>query len=299
MSPRLILFVVPFFIATFLGEAWLRKRKGLSFDAKDGWVSVASGLGFLLISLVLHGGMYRVTEVLYAHRFVELGNSWPVWALALVADDFAFYWAHRISHQVRFFWATHEAHHSSEQYTLTTALRQPWTEPLLFVFWLPLPLLGFSPAMVFLAHTISLVYQYGIHTELVGKLGPLEWIFNTPSHHRVHHGSNARYIDKNHGGILIVWDRLFGTFQVEDEAPVYGLVTKLDRNEVVHVAFHEWKKIVRDLRAARTLRGRFASVFGRTGTDYLACERVPAARAPDARAPAANAAQDAGAVAAE
>jgi sterol desaturase/sphingolipid hydroxylase (fatty acid hydroxylase superfamily) len=282
MSPRLILVVVPFFILTFVGEAWLRKRKGMPFDVTDGKVSVLSGVGFLVINLLLHGGMVGLMTILYEHRLFELGSSWPIWALALVADDFSFYWAHRLSHEIRFFWATHEAHHSSEQYTLTTALRQPWTEPLAFVFWLPMPLLGFSPAMVLFAHTVSLVYQYGIHTELVGKLGPLEWIFNTPSHHRVHHGSNARYVDKNHGGILIVWDRLFGTFQVEDEAPAYGLVTKLDRNEVVHVAFHEWKKIARDVRAARTMRGRFTALFGRTGTDYLACERVAILPRPDA-----------------
>ena len=277
MSPRLILLIAPFFIVTFVVEAWLRRRRGLLFDRRDGFVSVMSGVGFLALNLVLHGGMYGLTAWLYEHRLVELGSSWPIWALALVADDFTFYWAHRLSHEIRFFWATHEAHHSSEQYTLTTALRQPWTEPVAFLFWLPMPLLGFSPAMVFFAHTVSLVYQYGIHTELVGKLGPLEWIFNTPSHHRVHHGSNPRYIDKNHGGILIVWDRLFGTFQIEDEAPVYGLTKKLDRNEIVHVAFHEWKKIAADLRRARTARGVASVLFGRTGSDYLACEATPTA----------------------
>ena len=282
MSPTVILAIAPFFILTFLAEAWLRKRRGLSFDRKDGFVSVMSGVGFLVINLALHGGMYGLTQVLYDHRLVDLGSAWPIWALALVVDDFVFYWAHRLSHEIRFFWATHEAHHSSEQYTLTTALRQPWTEPVAFLFWLPMPLLGFSPAMVFFAHTVSLVYQYGIHTELVGKLGPLEWLFNTPSHHRVHHGSNPRYIDKNHGGILIVWDRLFGTFQIEDEQPVYGLTTKLERNEVVHVALHEWKKIAADVRRARTWRGRFSALFGRTGSDYLACERTSFGHRPSA-----------------
>lgn len=274
MSPRLILVIAPLFILTFLLEAWLRKRRGLPFDTRDGFVSVMSGVGFLVINLALYGAMYGLTAFIYEHRLFDLGDSWPVWALALVVDDFSFYWAHRLSHEIRFFWATHEAHHSSEQYTLTTALRQPWTEPVAFLFWLPMPLLGFSPAMVFFAHTVSLVYQYWIHTELIDKLGPLEWIFNTPSHHRVHHGSNARYIDKNHGGILIVWDRLFGTFQLEDEKVVYGLTKKLEKNEIVHVAFHEWKHIARDLRAARTWRGRVRAVFGRTGTDYLACERT-------------------------
>jgi len=135
------------------------------------------------------------------------------------------------------------------------------------------PLLGFRPEMILAAHTISLVYQYWIHTELVGRLGVLEWLLNTPSHHRVHHGSNPQYIDKNHGGIFIVWDRLFGTFEPEVERPVYGLTKPLEKRDVVHVAFNEWIAIARDLRRARTLRGRLNVVFGRTGTDYLACER--------------------------
>jgi len=274
MSPALVSLFVPLFVATFLGEAWLRKRRGLGFDGKDGRTSVALGFGFLVINVALQGLTLGLFQVLYQqHRLFDLGTGAWVWALALVADDLVFYVAHRTSHEVRFFWATHEAHHSSEQYTLTTALRQPWTEPLGTLFWLPLPLLGFRPEMILAAHTISLVYQYWIHTELVGRLGVLEWFLNTPSHHRVHHGSNPQYIDKNHGGIFIVWDRLFGTFEPEVERPVYGLTKPLEKRDLVHVAFNEWIAIARDLRRARTLRGRLNVVFGRTGTDYLACER--------------------------
>ena len=282
MSPLVFVFAAPFFIVTFLGEAWLRKRRGLSFDARDGARSVGMGGVFLLINLALQGVTFALFQVLYEHRFVDLGNAWYLWPLAVVADDFVFYWAHRASHEVRFFWATHEAHHSSEQYTLTTALRQPWTEPLLTVFWLPLPLLGFRPEMVLVAHSISLLYQYGIHTELVSKLGPLEWLFNTPSHHRVHHGSNPQYIDKNHAGILIVWDRLFGTFELEHEDVIYGLTKPLVKKDMVHASFNEWLAIGRDLRRARTWKGRVRAVFGRTGTDYLACETAPPVASPDA-----------------
>ena len=128
--------------------------------------------------------------------------------------------------------------------------------------------------MILAAHTVSLIYQYWIHTELVNKVGVLEWALNTHSHHRVHHGSNPRYIDKNHGGILIVWDRLFGTFEPEMEAPVYGLTKPLVRKDALHASFNEWIAIVRDVSRARTWRGRLNAIFGRTGTDYLECERA-------------------------
>ncbi len=205
-----------------------------------------------------------------------------MWVAALLVDDLVFYWAHRFSHEIRFFWATHEAHHSSEQYTLTTALRQPWTEPLAMVFWIPMPLLGFRPEMIIASHAISLLYQYWIHTELIDRLGPLEWIMNTPSHHRVHHGSNPRYIDKNHAGIFIVWDRLFGTFQLEDEKPVYGLTRALLKKDVLHASFHEWIAIARDVRLAGSLRERLSAVFGRTGRIAVAArnEQAPGQAVP-------------------
>jgi sterol desaturase/sphingolipid hydroxylase (fatty acid hydroxylase superfamily) len=278
----LILFAIPFFIATLLGEAWLRRRRNMGFDAKDGWTSVGLGIGNLLINLGIQGVQLGVSTFLFEYRVVDLGTGPLAWALLILADDFVFYWAHRVSHECRFFWATHEAHHSSEQYTLTTAVRQPWTHLPVLIFWMPLPLLGFRPEMILVAHTISLIYQYWIHTELVGRLGPLEWVLNTPSHHRVHHGSNARYIDKNHGGIFIVWDRLFGTFQVEDEPVVYGLTKPLARRDIFTVAFNEWIAIARDLTRARGLVQAAHLVFGHPAR--LAREREAAAAPPTNRA---------------
>jgi sterol desaturase/sphingolipid hydroxylase (fatty acid hydroxylase superfamily) len=269
---RFIFFLIPFFIVTFVGEAWVRRKKGVGFDRKDGVLSSAIGVGNLLINFAFKGVQLVIAVWLYERRLVDLGTGVLAYALALVADDFVFYWAHRISHEVRFFWATHEVHHSSEQYTLTTALRQPWTHIPLSIFWMPLPLFGFRPDILIAVHTVSLVYQYGLHTELVGKLGPLEWIMNTPSHHRVHHGSNPRYIDKNHGGIFIVWDRLFGTFQVEDEKPVYGLTKPLESTGLLFVVFHEWIAIVRDVRRARGVRQAARLVFGHPAK--LAAERA-------------------------
>ena len=274
----LILFAIPFFLATLLGEAWLRRRRNMGFDTKDGWTSVGLGVGNLLINLAVQGAQLALSTVLFEHRLVDLGTGPLAWALLILADDFVFYWAHRVSHECRFFWATHEAHRSSEQYTLTTALRQPWTHLPVLVFWMPLPLLGFRPEMILVAHTISLIYQYWIHTELIGRLGPLEWLLNTPSHHRVHHGSNARYIDKNHGGIFIFWDRLFGTFQEEDEPVVYGLTKPLARRDIVTVAFHEWIAIARDLTRARGVRQAARLVFGHPAR--LAREREAAVKRP-------------------
>jgi sterol desaturase/sphingolipid hydroxylase (fatty acid hydroxylase superfamily) len=261
MSP-LILLAIPFFAVTVVGEAWLRRRRGMPFDRSDGATSLALGLGNVLVNLAIRGAHLGVSTALFERRVVDAGTGALAWVLLFIADDFVFYWSHRASHVIRFFWATHEVHHSSEQFTLTTALRQPWTHIPVLVFWLPLPLLGFRPEMILVVQTLSLLYQYAIHTELAPKLGPLEWVLSTPSHHRVHHGSNARYLDKNYGAVLIVWDRLFGTFQEEDERPVYGLTKPLERRDLLTVAFHEWIAIARDLSAARSVRDALRLLFG-------------------------------------
>jgi sterol desaturase/sphingolipid hydroxylase (fatty acid hydroxylase superfamily) len=282
----LILFAIPFFLATLIGEAWLRHRRRLGFDVRDAATSVGLGIGNLLINVAVQGAQLALSTAVYEHRIFDMGTSPLAWAVLLLADDFVFYWAHRVSHVCRFFWATHEAHHSSEQFTLTTALRQPWTHLPVVLFWLPLPLLGFRPEMILVAHTISLIYQYWIHTELIGRLGPLEWVLNTPSHHRVHHGSNARYLDRNYAGILIVWDRLFGTFQVEDEPVVYGLTKPLERRDILTVAFHEWIAIGRDLARGGGVGRAFRMVFGHPAR--LAVEREAEASARAAAAPRAS-----------
>ncbi len=278
----LILFAIPFFLATLIGEAWLRRRRRLAFDTKDAVTSVGLGLGNLLINLATAGAQLALSTVIFEHRVFDMGTGPLAWALLLLADDFVFYWAHRVSHVCRFFWATHEAHHSSEQFTLTTALRQPWTHLPVILFWLPLPLLGFRPEMILVAHTVSLIYQYWIHTELIGRLGPLEWVLNTPSHHRVHHGSNERYLDKNYAGILIVWDRLFGTFQVEDEPVVYGLTKPLVKRDILTVAFNEWIAIGRDLARGGGVARAARMVFGHPAR--LAEERDAEAKAVARRA---------------
>ena len=161
--------------------------------------------------------------------------------LLFFADDLAYYWFHRISHVSRVFWASHVVHHSSTHFNLSTALRQTWVPMTYLPFWLPLLLVGFPPWMVLLAQSWSLIYQFGLHTERIGRLPrPIEFVFNTPIHHRVHHGANEQYLDRNYGGILIIWDRLFGSFIREEERVRYGLTKNIDTFNPVKVAFGEY-----------------------------------------------------------
>ena len=184
-------------------------------------------------------------------------DAWWAWLLLFLGDDLAYYWFHRISHVSRFFWASHIVHHSSQHFNLSTALRQTWVPMTYLPFWLPLLLLGFPPWMVLLAQSWSLIYQFGLHTERIGRLPwPLEAVFNTPSHHRVHHGANEQYLDRNYAGILIIWDRLFGTFIPESERVRYGLTKNITTFNPVRVAFGEYAALARDLRAAKGWRLR-------------------------------------------
>ena len=186
------------------------------------------GLGNVVVAALTKGAAVAVFFAAYEHRIFDLGTGAAAWLLLFFAEDLCYYWFHRVHHEVRFFWAAHVNHHSSRHYNLSTALRQSWTTPLTGpIFWVPLALLGFHPFMILTAQAVSLIYQFWIHTELIGRLGPLEWVLNTPSHHRVHHGSNVEYLDRNYGGILIVWDRLFGSFEPERAAVDYGLTKNI------------------------------------------------------------------------
>ena len=187
---------------------------------------------------IFNVGISGVTKLLsipfyawiYEHRLADVGRPDQLWSwlVLLFAEDLCYYWFHRLHHEVRFLWAAHVDHHSSERFNLSTALRQPLLTPITGpIFWAPLALIGFSPAMILTAQAWSLLYQFWIHTETIDRLGPLEWVMNTPSHHRVHHGANLAYLDRNHAGIFIVWDRLFGTYQRERERVVYGLTKNL------------------------------------------------------------------------
>jgi len=209
------------------------------------------------VAAVVTGGVAVTTtwaarttpERLWRHRFLPASGTGP-WALALaiVGWDFIYYWNHRFMHESRYMWAVHVVHHSSEHYNLSTALRQPVADALgTSVPYGALCLFGIAPDLIVAARGVNLLYQFSITTETIDRLGPPEAVLNTPSHHRVHHGSNSRYIDRNHGSILIVWDRLFGTFEPEDERPVYGLTKNIDTFNPGRIATHEYAEMLRDV----------------------------------------------------
>jgi len=246
-----LLLMAPVFAVCMAAEAWHLARRGRQ-SYTLGQVStnialalshaIADGLTWALVLGLFYG--------LYQHRLFEIPATAGSLLLLLVLQDFCYYWFHRSSHRIRWMWASHVTHHSSETMNLATALRQSLTYPVsgMWLFWLPLAWLGFKPETVVLVVAISLAYQFFVHTESIGKLpGWFEAVFNTPSHHRVHHARNAQYIDRNYAGVLIIWDRMFGTFVPETEAPEYGIVRQIRTRNPLVMMFHEWLDMFRDV----------------------------------------------------
>lgn len=254
--PNLIHYAIPFFIITLIIEVIVDVReKTNAYETKDAITSLTMGIGNVLLGLISKTLVFAVFIYLYANfRVFTVPFAWWAWILLLFIEDFVYYWFHRVSHESRFFWASHVVHHSSQKYNLSTALRQTWSGGFLaFVFWLPLPLLGFHPVMILAQMSISLIYQYWIHTELIKKMPHwFELIFNTPSHHRVHHATNPQYLDRNHAGIFIFWDKWFGSFEPEVEKPKYGLVKNISSFNPLYVAFHEWIAMFKDIFTSKT-----------------------------------------------
>lgn len=265
--PFFLLFVVVEALAAYFLEDE-RPDGSPRYDRRDAVTSVSLGS----VSVVTMALWKLLGLAVYTVLFVHVApwqlpvDAWWTVVLAVLGVDFFFYWAHRVAHRVRLVWATHQAHHSSEQFNFSTALRQKWNNSHELVIWAPLPLLGVPPALVFLGFSLSLVYQFFVHTERIRTLWrPVELVLNTPSHHRVHHGSDPEYLDRNYGGILIVWDRLFGTFQPELHRPTYGLTSPVGTYHVLRLQTHEYAAIARDVRGAPTLRAKLGYVFGPPG----------------------------------
>lgn len=248
MPPAVLYYAIPGFVALLSLEAWFsyKENKHL-YETKDTWSSLALGIGNVIIGFATKAMIFGLFVLLYQYRIFNLNESnWWYWLLLFFADDFSYYWFHRVSHNVNWFWASHVVHHSSQRYNLAAALRQTWTGNLTgsFLFWAWMPLIGFHPVWILFMQQISLIYQFWIHTETVTTLPkPFEYVLNTPSHHRVHHGSDLKYLDRNHGGILIIWDRVFGTFQPEEERPTYGLTRNINSFNPVVIALKTWGEL--------------------------------------------------------
>ena len=258
------------FMALEYGASRLLHRAPETHDVRETAASFGLALGQNVLRFALAGATAAALTAVHRVRLLGFDQATPLAIAALfLASEFVYYWHHRISHRVRWFWANHSVHHSATRLNLTAAIRLGWTGSISghVLFLAPLVLIGFSPFAVLAVIGVNLFYQLFIHSQLVPRLGPLEWVLNTPTHHRVHHATNPGCLDKNYGGVLIVFDRLFGTFA---RAPAgeplrYGLVGRVPTNNPVRIAFREWAAMVRDLMQARSWRARFRALLAPPG----------------------------------
>lgn len=268
-----VTYAAPFFILTIVIEMaalkWLDHDDNVTgYSLKDARTSISMGVVSLVFLTIFKVITFFAFIALYTYvaPFHLPVDTWWYWVLVILGVDLGYYWHHRFSHRVRIAWAGHQAHHSSEFMNFGTALRQKWNPWFEFFFWAPLPLLGFSPWTLYVAFGVNLIYQFYVHTELIDRLPrPIEFIFNTPSHHRVHHGSEPEYLDTNYGGILIIWDRIFRSFVAEKQRPKYGLTTQVDTYNLLKLQYGDYVKIVRDVRSTPSWKSKLGYIFGPPG----------------------------------
>lgn len=258
-------------VALILAELLWRVRRGHGYDARTALATFGLILGnipFGALNAMVLGTIFPTLSSL-APWHLPL-DDWRSWVLGFFAVEFAYYWFHRASHRIRWMWATHSVHHSAEQLTLLSSFRLGWTNLLSagWIFYAPLMLAGFPPALVFALLAFNLRYQFFLHTEVVGELGPIEWVLNTPAHHRRHHASNDCYVDRNYGGVLIIFDRLFGTIAkaVPGEALRYGLAHRRRSDNPFVIALSEWRAMAADAVGARSWRPLASALFGPPGS---------------------------------
>ena len=262
---------LPIILAMILVETLISafNRKSL-YKNKDTLCTSGLLFGNILMGFAIKGATLGLHIFLYQFRVFDLVNVIPLWAMWLITFiliDFVFYIYHRFSHRVRFLWAIHMSHHSSEEMNFAVSMRQAWLGPISKIpFFIVLPLLGLDPTIIAVAGVISTLWGVVGHTQIVGKLGPLEWILNTPSHHRVHHGANSEYIDKNYGNLLIIWDRMFGTFEPEKAKVKYGLVNNVNTFNPIKITFMGWQSMMQDIQKAKNYREVFSIIFGPPNT---------------------------------
>lgn len=268
----LVLITTPVYILVIGGEilySYFNKRQ--LYSGKGVLANIYLSVLNFSLDIIVRGACLVVLNYFYQFRFFEIQHVILYWVVLAIAEDFMFYWLHRIDHYCRFFWAVHVTHHSSEEFNLTVGFRSSVFQPLYrFIYFIPISLMGFKGVDIMFMYAATQIYGILVHTQLIHKMGILEYIFVTPSHHRVHHGSNVRYLDKNMGMFLIIWDKLFGTFQAEeDKDPVkYGLTTNIKTYNPITMVFHEWKNIISDLRKPSSFKDKIMYILGPPGWSH-------------------------------
>jgi sterol desaturase/sphingolipid hydroxylase (fatty acid hydroxylase superfamily) len=258
-------YLVNVLLIIILAEVFVDYFSHRTRNYRETFANFGVGLVDIILSNTIGAavGLFALLAIAQFRLFTLEINIWT-WILAVLLTDFMYYWWHRMEHRVRFMWASHSVHHSSTDYDLSTALRLPWIEDslLLWIMLVPVVLLGFNPLQALIASEIVGNYQIWIHNQKIGKLGILDKILNTPSVHRVHHGANPRYIDKNYGGILIIWDRLFGTYEPESEKVVYGLTNNINTHNPIKINWIEFSRLWSDVHQSQGTHEVFKSIFG-------------------------------------
>jgi len=264
-SADLIVYAIPvmaFFTLAEMIHSWATKKR--RYNATEAFGSLLVGLGNVAVSLLAKAFLLLGTVFIY--NLIPWRMSFDWWTIipCILVYDFCSYWAHRVSHNNRFFWATHVVHHTAEHYNLTVAFRLSWVQHLKIIFFIPIVLLGFHPIIFFIVNQVMVLFQFWQHTEYIKKLPSLiEWTIITPSNHRVHHGADEKYIDKNFGVLFTFWDRLFGTYAKEDSLPTYGITSKIKlSSNPFYLNFHEFSSIIRDVRTAKNIKEKLFFIFG-------------------------------------
>ncbi|MGR5295892.1 sterol desaturase family protein [Vibrio mediterranei] len=265
----LLIVLAPLFVIMMVLEYWLGQRGNrLPSSAQYSLKELACNFSLAglhqLTDLVAGLFIAKLYLLVFGWKLFDIKMSLGIFLVLMVLQDFFYYWFHRASHRIRWMWAAHVVHHSSENMNFSTAFRQSLMYPLagMWLFWMPLVIIGFDPKWVVFVVLLNLGLQFFVHTQWIRRLGPLEWVINTPSHHRVHHGVNAQYIDKNYAGILIIWDRMFGTFEPEVEEVRYGISKPVNSFNPITVTFAEWKDMLNDLsRKDLTLRAKIKMIL--------------------------------------
>jgi sterol desaturase/sphingolipid hydroxylase (fatty acid hydroxylase superfamily) len=264
-APNIIIWAAPAMFLFVLVEYIISHRQNRPFYEKQETIgSILVGIGNVIIGAALKLSLFYMLICFYNQIPWRMELNWWTFLPCYVLFDLCSYWAHRISHHQRFWWATHIAHHSGEHYNLTVSFRLSWVQYIKLIFFVPVSLIGFHPVIIFVTNQIAVLFQFWVHTEYIRRLHPaIEYIFATPSNHRVHHGCQEKYINKNYGATFIFWDRIFGTFQPEEEQVVYGITTNIeDKSNPLHINFHEYVDMFNDVKKAKGWKKKLFYIFG-------------------------------------